>query len=221
MTSALAAHTTNRHHLSFYVVLLQLLPALPLFPGLITTSHPTRYRFIDVLTHSQIRASNPVRSRTSSPVLPKFGSSLPPSRRGSQDHFKQAQFHSVPQSMAGNRENTDHLAAPSPPLSIRGSRSGTSPSSRPPKLNALSPLQAFSPLQSMKTPMHVSDTAGTGSLTRSRSSSSVTRSLSRRESMVENAQRWRSGLDADDDGKGLFSRLTLVKAPRKKDDVRR
>lgn len=39
--------------------------------------------------------------------------------------------------------------------------------------------------------------------------------------MVENAQRWRSGLDADDDGKGLFSRLTLVKAPRKKDDVRR
>lgn len=123
--------------------------------------------------------------------------------------------------MAGNRENTDHLAAPSPPLSIRGSRGGTSPSSRPPKLNALSPLQAFSPLQSMKTPMHVSDTAGTGSLRRSGSTSSVTRSLSRRESMIENAQRWRSGVDAADDGKGLFSRLTLVKAPRRKDDVRR
>ncbi|OXG12842.1 hypothetical protein C366_05661 [Cryptococcus neoformans Tu401-1] len=175
----------------------------------------------DEENEGQIRASNVVRSHTSSPVLPNFGSSLPPSRRGSQDHFKQGQFQFAPHSMAGNRENTDHLAAPSPPLSIRGSRGGTSPSSRPPKLNALSPLQAFSPLQSMKTPMHVSDTAGTGSLRRSGSTSSVTRSLSRRESMIENAQRWRSGVDAADDGKGLFSRLTLVKAPRRKDDVRR
>lgn len=39
--------------------------------------------------------------------------------------------------------------------------------------------------------------------------------------MIENAQRWRSGVDAADDGRGLFSRLTLVKAPRRKDDVRR
>lgn len=39
--------------------------------------------------------------------------------------------------------------------------------------------------------------------------------------MIENAQRWRSGIDDQDGGKSLFSRLTLVKAPRKRDDVRK
>lgn len=39
--------------------------------------------------------------------------------------------------------------------------------------------------------------------------------------MIENAQRWRSGIDEQDGVKSLFSRLTLVKAPRKRDDVRK
>lgn len=39
--------------------------------------------------------------------------------------------------------------------------------------------------------------------------------------MIENAQRWRNGIDEQDGRKSLFSRLTLVKAPRKRDDVRK
>ncbi|ODN73643.1 hypothetical protein L198_08268 [Cryptococcus wingfieldii CBS 7118] len=107
------------------------------------------------------------------------------------------------------------LLTPSPAITIRGNH----PSPSRPKRGALSPLQTLSPLEPLKAspPVRVTDTAGAGPRR-----ASLTRSLSRRESMVENAAAWRRGEEVGGDGRGLFSRLTLVKAPaaEKKDERR-
>ncbi|WVQ76109.1 hypothetical protein IAR50_005751 [Cryptococcus sp. DSM 104548] len=148
-------------------------------------------------------------------ATPSRGSSLPPSRRDDKDHLRQARSQSV-RNMALNDKDAG-LLTPSPAIDIHSKGSSLSPSR--PKRGALSPLQTLSPLEPLKSspPVRVTDTVGAGSRR-----ASLTRSLSRRESMVENAAAWRRGEDVGGDGRGLFSRLTLVKAPsaEKKDERR-
>jgi hypothetical protein len=110
----------------------------------------------------------------------------------------------------------------SPPRQIRASPSP----SRPSKINALSPLQAFSPLQPMTVPRDRSNTASEASSAGTRSrASSITKSLSRRQSLIAHAARWGTGEDYEDDSSmssaGLFSRLTLVKAPNEESGLKR
>lgn len=100
----------------------------------------------------------------------------------------------------------------------QNARLSPSPSRHHHQLTALSPLQAFSPLQSTQ-PLRETSTnseyrSGHG---RSRSNS-ITKSLSRRQSLIINAERWgkkeeEDEYDARGDAMSLFSRLTLVKAP--------
>ncbi|WVQ97991.1 hypothetical protein IAU59_005111 [Kwoniella sp. CBS 9459] len=105
----------------------------------------------------------------------------------------------------------EHMTSPS---SLgRNIKAATSPS-RPPKLSALSPLQTFSPLQPVKTALP-STGSDAGSINGRSRSSSVTRSLSRRQSLYAQAAQWGVKEDQNDysDASNLFSRLTLVKAP--------
>ncbi|WVF69948.1 hypothetical protein IAT40_004733 [Kwoniella sp. CBS 6097] len=125
----------------------------------------------------------------------------------------QAAF-ATPDRSPGGKENMlpdEHMTSPS--SYGRNIKAATSPS-RPPKLSALSPLQTFSPLQPAKTALP-STGSDAGSIHGRSRSSSVTRSLSRRQSLYEHAAKWRSGKEQDDspDLGNLFSRLTLVKAP--------
>jgi hypothetical protein len=98
-------------------------------------------------------------------------------------------------------------------------------------LTALSPLQTFSPLHSTAQPLrerenhpssNTSPERAQGSLSRK---NSLTRSLSRRQSLIIHAEKWRSGEDYDWDSSAdastLFSRLTLVKAPVEGANLRR
>ena len=113
-----------------------------------------------------------------------------------------------------------------------GKNARLSPSpSRHHGLTALSPLQAFSPLQTTAQPLrerenHPSNNTSPerGQNGRSRKNS-LTRSLSRRQSVIINAEKWRSGEDYDwdssADASSLFSRLTLVKAPVEGANLRR
>ncbi|OCF37385.1 hypothetical protein I316_00506 [Kwoniella heveanensis BCC8398] len=125
----------------------------------------------------------------------------------------QATFAS-PNRSPGGKENMlpdDHMTSPS--SHGRNIKAATSPS-RPPKLSALSPLQTFSPLQPVKTALP-STGSDAGSLHGRSRSSSVTKSLSRRQSLYAHAAKWGAGDDQNDlpDAASLFSRLTLVKAP--------
>lgn len=109
----------------------------------------------------------------------------------------------------------------SPPRHQRGSASP----SRLQKITALSPLQALSPL--IPTPAHprtASETSSVGTGTRSRAGS-ITKSLSRRQSLIAHAARWGTGDEEEDEnympGPGLFSKLTLVKAPSEGSGLKR
>ncbi|WVQ83386.1 hypothetical protein IAT38_005527 [Cryptococcus sp. DSM 104549] len=158
------------------------------------------------------------RSHSNSPTF----AHLSASRRTSRDNLHAY----AAQGGKDNMPDDTHLSSPQ---NIGGRSSRTSPSpSRPPKLSALSPLQTFSPLQPVKTapPGPAGDapaTTGTNSAAsgggRSRAGS-VTRSLSRRDSVVAQAARWGSGEGNYDEEqtspRNLFSRLTLVKAPAEK-----
>ncbi|KAK8847345.1 hypothetical protein IAR55_005202 [Kwoniella newhampshirensis] len=128
---------------------------------------------------------------------------------------------------SGGKENMpdDHL--PASPQSFTGRQSRASPSpSRPMKLSALSPLQTLSPLQPVRaTPSSLasSDTGSVGGRSRA---NSVTKSLSRRQSLIAHAEKWGAGGDKFMDEEygnapNLFSRLTLVKAPSESTSIRR
>lgn len=100
-----------------------------------------------------------------------------------------------------------NLAAP------RVAKAGSSPSRQPHPLNALSPLQSFSPLQSVPVPK----TAGPESAP-SDGRGRLVRSMSRKQSMYASAAQWEKGqyeraLEAENMSGGLFSKITLVKAP--------
>ncbi|TYJ51404.1 hypothetical protein B9479_008026 [Cryptococcus floricola] len=165
--------------------------SLPYYPPPISPS-----RFIPMLPNQQ-PAPQP------QPQPPARGTSLPPSRRASQDHLRQSRSQSV-RNMAAHDPDSG-LLTPSPAVNIRGNH----PSPSRPKRGALSPLQTLSPLEPLKAspPVRVTDTAGAGARR-----ASLTRSLSRRESMVENAAAWRRGEEVGGDGRGLFSRLTHTRS---------
>ncbi|ODN82301.1 hypothetical protein L202_02580 [Cryptococcus amylolentus CBS 6039] len=179
--------------------------SLPYYPPPTSPS-----RFIPMLPHQQPAPQPQPTSAHSASSLAR-GASLPPSRRASQDHLRQSRSQSVRNMPAHDPD--PGLLTPSPAVNIRGNH----PSPSRPKRGALSPLQTLSPLEPLKAspPVRVTDTAGAGPRR-----ASLTRSLSRRESMVENAAAWRRGEEVGGDGRGLFSRLTLVKAPaaEKKDE---
>lgn len=117
------------------------------------------------------------------------------------------------------------------PQNIKGATA--SPSLRAHGLSALSPLQTFSPLHTHKelrdSSTLASAAASDGSRTpgsesnRSRAGS-LTRSLSRRESLYRSAEIWNKDEDAykadhQQTPAEMFSRLTLVKAPVKKEGM--
>ncbi|WWC59363.1 uncharacterized protein I303_101915 [Kwoniella dejecticola CBS 10117] len=122
-------------------------------------------------------------------------------------------------SRGANKENMfplDDPLSPSSPYSGRNAKGSASPS-RPPKLSALSPLQTFSPLQPVKAALPpTTASSDAGSISGRSRASSVTKSLSRRQSLIAHAAGWAAGgkedIDQNDSG-NLFSRLTLVKAP--------
>ena len=97
-------------------------------------------------------------------------------------------------------------------------------------LTALSPLQAFSPLQPTA-PLfgisHSRSNSDAGSVASSVAdgsrTGSVTRSLSRRQSLIASAEKWSPGEleNSRGDASSLFSRLTLVKAPAEGANIRR
>lgn len=120
------------------------------------------------------------------------------------------------------RENT--IEDPGSPG--RQPRASPSPS-RPTKHTVLSPLQALSPLQPTSQSRHRSQPSSDASsigTTRSRASS-ITKSLSRRQSLIAHAARWGAGMDYEEEdvmhAAGLFSRLTLVKAPSENSGLKR
>ena len=130
-----------------------------------------------------------------------------------------------PQSRGHNRENIHDEPGSS---AAKGTRGSPSPS-RPHHLNALSPLQALSPMRSNKSkdmlpavPLPGTDTPGAGGRSRA---SSITKSLSRRQSLYAHAARWAAGDEYEDEQMtnpgGLFSRLTLVKAPSESSGLKR
>nr|ODN93822.1 hypothetical protein L204_05008 [Cryptococcus depauperatus CBS 7855] len=173
---------------------------------------PSRFTLPEIYPQSQTQQiCSPVpvlHNYNSLPALasPGFDSSLPPSRRGSADHLKLSRSQSLSRaSMSGKENSFGDTLAPSP-INVR---QRTSSSPRLPKLSALSPLQAFSPLESTR---RISETAAPLSSSLQRAGS-LTRGLSRRESMIENAKKWTGEDNEEDEGTGLFSRLTLVKAP--------
>ncbi|WRT64843.1 uncharacterized protein IL334_001779 [Kwoniella shivajii] len=105
----------------------------------------------------------------------------------------------------------------------RNARGSASPS-RPMKLSALSPLQTFSPLQPKQASLPSASASDAGSLSGRSRASSVTKSLSRRQSLIAHAANWGAGggeQQAQPDAGNLFSRLTLVKAPAGDASVRR
>jgi len=118
----------------------------------------------------------------------------------------------------------------SPNSAGRPSRLSPSPS-RHHGLSALSPLQAFSPLSTPSLPnkslakdkRQTSPSSGTNSPRGHSRSASLTRSLSRRQSLIANAERW--GRGDEDNSRGdvtaLFSRITLVKAPTEETTLKR
>jgi len=114
----------------------------------------------------------------------------------------------------------------SPSAAGRSQRLSPSPS-RHYGLSALSPLQAFSPLPTPsalpKEKSSRSSNAGTDSPKTHTRSSSLTRSLSRRQSLIANAEKWSRGDEHGDRGdvESLFSRITLVKAPAEETTLKR
>jgi hypothetical protein len=128
-------------------------------------------------------------------------------------------------------ERYERYEFPGSPGSNRAARASPSPS-RHHGLSALSPLQTLSPLQpsreiskSPSRPSYDPDAGiNTPSTTRSRASS-VTKSLSRRQSVVRSAEQWSAGKEYVDENitnpSNLFSRLTLVKAPQEDKGMKR
>jgi hypothetical protein len=105
-------------------------------------------------------------------------------------------------------------------INLRGHRTSASPS-RPHHLTALSPLQSFTSLKpekasherpvGTKTPETLSRANSQKS---HKSHASLSRSLSRRDSLYANAARWGTGGDEEENVPSeFFSRLTLVRAP--------
>ncbi|WVR04563.1 hypothetical protein IAU60_001570 [Kwoniella sp. DSM 27419] len=137
-------------------------------------------------------------------------------RRESSHDSKQGQdpYHLSPTRRTdarGNKENT----MPEDSSFGRSIPRGAASPSRPPKLSALSPLQTLSPMQPPKTalPSSYSETGSVGGRSRS---SSVTKSLSRRQSVIAHAASWAAAPEGDAEhpyAGSSFSRLTLVKAP--------
>ncbi|WWD21435.1 hypothetical protein CI109_105920 [Kwoniella shandongensis] len=135
------------------------------------------------------------------------------------DHLKSA-------TVVGGKENMPDDHAPSSPQSFTGRQSRASPSpSRPMKLSALSPLQTLSPLQPVRATPSSLASSDTGSIGGRSRANSVTKSLSRRQSLIAHAEKWgRGDKFMDDDYEkppDLFSRLTLVKAPAENTGIRR
>ena len=134
------------------------------------------------------------------------------------------------------RDSEDYFNSALGFSTTRSASRSSSSATRPHLFNALSPLQAFSPLQPIAQPISGStsplppskdpsgspgSSVGAPSLSRS---SSVTRSLSRRQSLIAHAARWDKGEYVDENltnPMALFSRLTLVKAPQEKQGIRR
>lgn len=179
-------------------------------------SHPSRF----VPNHTPIFSPQPRQAlpRTSVIAAPLHPQLATPGRRDIMDRpMSMSRSHSQTFRDAPDRLDTS-------PRSIRSNKSGASPHRHHHQLNALSPLQAFSPLQ---TPQLNHDkrlghsratseagSAGYGGHSRS---NSVTKSLSRRQSLIASAERWKEGNEWQDENigpaAGLFSKLTLVKAP--------
>ncbi|WWC86994.1 uncharacterized protein L201_001876 [Kwoniella dendrophila CBS 6074] len=126
----------------------------------------------------------------------------------------------------GDKENMLPSEEPSSPSAYGGRHiKGSLSPSRPIKLSALSPLQTFSPLQPAKISLPSTATASdAGSVSGRSRASSVTKSLSRRQSIIAHAASWdkEARLEHEQPNIGnLFSRLTLVKAPAADTTVRR
>ncbi|KAK6903860.1 hypothetical protein I203_107368 [Kwoniella mangroviensis CBS 8507] len=135
-------------------------------------------------------------------------------------------------SLSGRSDNKENMfpseeqhSLPSSPYSSSRHAKGSASPSRPPKLSALSPLKTFSPLLPVKSALPStsasSDAASIGGRSRA---SSVTRSLSRRQSLIAHAASWGAGGHNEPehpDAGNLFSRLTLVKAPAADTNIRR
>lgn len=126
--------------------------------------------------------------------------------------------------MAGfSKSFSDEASGLSPSSAAKSSKLSPSPA-RHHGLNALSPLQAFSPLQTLPLPVKdKSQSSGTDSPKTHTRSSSLTRSLSRRQSLIANAEKWGRGEEEENRGDigSLFSRITLVKAPAEETTLKR
>lgn len=115
-----------------------------------------------------------------------------------------------------NNNNMEGLSLTVPRQS-KGQAGGSSPS-RIPHLNALSPLQSFSPLQASPGPRTASTiTESAPASVPSEGRGRLVRSMSRKQSMYASAAQWEKGqYERDHENRqagGLFSRITLVKAP--------
>lgn len=159
-------------------------------------SRPTSSRFIGTTT-IQIQAPVPQRPGLGIPTLASSPNQSP------------------------KRSTMDSSSLLSPRTSTRGA-GGASPSRTPHHLNALSPLQSFSPLEPSSMPKlapAVSNSPLVGSAPDSATSESrrLVRSMSRKQSMYASAAHWEKGQwERENENMpmgGLFSKITLVKAP--------
>ena len=91
-------------------------------------------------------------------------------------------------------------------------------------LSALSPLQTFSPLQPVAIPRREGSGRSRANSAAKEEKPSLSRSLSRRQSLYRNAEKWDAGEEYVDENMmnpgSLYSRLTLVKAPAEKEGIR-
>jgi hypothetical protein len=182
---------------------------------------------IDALLHfyplSRSPPQQPPFTRTAhvsfAPVAPyntTYHTSSAPSRFTSrqQPSLTTPKIRSSPQRKAtGAVANMDN----SSPQSIPGKNKLSASPSRHRNHNVLSPLQTFSPLQPVSNLPKSSLASDAGSVGGRSRAPSLTRSLSRKQSLYANAAKWSQGHDYDDENitnpASLFSRLTLVKAP--------
>ncbi|WVW78552.1 hypothetical protein I302_100508 [Kwoniella bestiolae CBS 10118] len=185
-----------------------------------TPSRRSASRFLPRITDSQLNVPD-----IHAPVPHPHSAHLKPDL---QQSYTSDSNHLSPSAVLDNKENMlpseEQHSVPSSPYSSRNVRGSASPS-RPPKLSALSPLKTFSPLQPIKSALpSTSAPSDTGSISGRSRASSVTKSLSRRQSLIAHAATWGAGGQQEPEhpeAGSLFSRLTLVKAPAADTTARR